>query len=369
MASTLVNAIPAQPTEGPAQGIFGGFTTPASFQASAMAAQESLGPVTRAFSDLAADLIKSQIAAAMVGGSDELSDQSSNRMMNPIVVPMRARANRYNDWHRSFTKGTCLFSSLVQSTAAADKHTLASIPMLNLWQEQLAYADARLLAKQEPDIGHPQLAVLRALTARTPGQFAEMWGFCGIAVEPSGNNATATEPLWSVGVEGAGRVEVANSFGHAVQMWDELSIVARLEEPIVEQSAQPHAPQPVNILRLKCHAGRGTRHRMTNRAALAPNVGDVDCIARNWPIKPVWRERAYNEQAARWDENMRGLGALVASNFNMDLYTHGFVVRVGYVVDERPVSAVKELVDAAHVDMAAYARLPNIGIVPYVARL
>jgi hypothetical protein len=376
MATTFINAIPAQPTEGPAQGIFGGFATPASFTASAMAAQESLGPVTRAFSDLAADLIKSQIAAAMVGGSDELSDQSSNRMMNPIIVPMRARANRYNDWHRSFTKGACLFSSLVQSTAAADKHTLATIPMLNLWQEQLAYADARLFAKQEPELGAAQLAVLRALTPRTPGQFAEMWGFCGIAAEPSIGNATAAEPLWSVGIEGAGRVEVANSFGSHVQMWDELSIVVRLEEPIVELSAQPHAPQPVNVLRIKCHASRGAMHHMTNRQALAPNPGDVDCIAKNWPIKPVWRERSkdvqagrWTDEAERWTENTLGLGALVASQFNMDLYTHGFRVRVGYVVDERPVSAVKELVDAAHVDMGAYARLPNIGIVPYVARL
>ena len=366
--AAVMNALPAQPTAGPAQGVIGGFNTPASFMNAAIAGHAALGPVTRAFSDLAADLIKSQIAEAMKGGSDELSDQSSNRMMNPIVVPMRARAYRYNDWQRSITKGACLFSSLVQSTASADKHTLATIPMLNLFHEQRAYADARVLVGEEPDMAMPQLAVVRAITAETPGQFAEMWGFCGVAVEPSGTNSMASEPLWSVGVEGAGRIEIANIFGTNVKLWDELSIVCRLEEPIVELSANPHAPQPRNILRLRARASRGRNMRMTSREAFSPMPSDADCIARNWPIKAVWRERNYDAQTMSWAVEEKGLGALVASRFNMDIYTNGFILRLGYVVDERPVNAIKELVDAAHVDMAAHAKLPNVGMVPYVTR-
>jgi len=131
--------------------------------------------VSQSFSDLAADLMKAPIAAAMMGGSDELSDQNSNWDMRPIPVPMRARAYPFCDWHRSFTKGAALFSSLKSTTAAADKHTLATIPMLNLFHEQRAYADARILADEEPEITRPQLAVVRALTARTPAEFAELW--------------------------------------------------------------------------------------------------------------------------------------------------------------------------------------------------
>lgn len=386
MASALVNAIPAQPTQGPSRGIINGFGSPASFLAAAYAAQESLGPVSQSFSDLAADLMKAPIAAAMMGGSDELSDQNSNWDMRPIPVPMRARAYPFCDWHRSFTKGAALFSSLKSTTAAADKHTLATIPMLNLFHEQRAYADARILADEEPEITRPQLAVVRALTARTPAEFAELWGYCGVAEEASSTNTSATEPLWSVDVGGAGRVEVANIFGPDVKEFDELSIVCRLETPVLEESAMPHAPQPINILRLRGRAVRGQAYRMTNREAFAPMPrvppsegdlytapkpgapGDVDCIAHKWPIKPVWREFAYDPDAESWTTTERSLGALVASTFNMDLYTHGFVVRIGYVTDQRPVNAKQELIDAAHFDIASYQKLPNVAIAPFVRR-
>lgn len=347
-----------------------GLPTPAAFLASGLAAQSALGPPTVPSASAALGMLPTRLGAATMGGFDEFSDQGGDDQITLISVPMRVRSFAGQPWHRTIAKGTHLFNSLVPATALDDKYTLVSPPVLNLLHQQAAYAEARIAAGESHDMSSGDYATLRRLTARTPSEFAEMWGYAGVAVEPSQGNEYASEPQWAVSAPGGGRVEMANIFGPAVKTGDVLSFVVRLETLNASDVTNPHAPQPINVLRVRGFASSGPLPRITTKTG-PPRASDVDCVQRAVRLPTVWRKTKYDDSrpvGQKFVSEVADLGALVSSTLVIDLYEHGFVVRVGYASDPRPMNADPAQIEAAHVHVETYKRLPLIGVTPLVDR-
>ena len=359
-------------------GIVSAFQTPSTFQGSAQAALASLGPpTTTATNTTAGSYLPSEVAGAMMGGFDELSDQSSNWQMNSIPVPMRIRAYPGAEYQKTITKGQHLFNSLVTTTADDNMYTQFSVCVLNILHQERAYLEARIEAgERAPSTGSPE-SVLRNLTAVTPSLFSEMWGYVGPAVEGSQFNSISSEPQWGVAAPGKGRVEMLNIFGsteNPVRQSDELGFIVRLETPQAGSSSNPHAPQPRNIVRIRGYSSHMHPHRMSSKTPV-PDATDADSMRYGLRPRVVWRETQINRYAAPGQKFTsidlmaeNELGKLLQKTFEIDYYEHGYIVRVGFATDAFPPNATKDLVEAAHINIGSYQKLPIIGVVPLTRR-
>ncbi len=350
-------------------GIIATFTSPQTLINAAGGARASLGPISQAMPITVSGGLPNEMAAAIVGTRDEVS-QGVNDQMEEISVKVRFRSFRGGE-QMLYNRGASMFVSLrdTSATAREDKVSGATIPLLNMWHMQRAIADYRLARGEVPDAMALDLGALRGMTARSPAEFAQLWAHLGELVEPSPSNTQASEPMGGVSVRGKGRTEVANIFGTKVKKFDFLWFVVTVETVQAFGVAQP-----LSVVRVRGHAGPTPPCRNTSKTS-TPKPSDIDKIQKGVSVRFVWRETKYepnNPPGSKYvtTEKLQNYGRADNNNIRgtVDLYQNGFTILVGIVTDECVKNPAQEELDAAHTNLAVYAKLPLVGICPLSRR-
>lgn len=343
-----------------------GGTTPDSFYTSAAAANAALGPISTTVSNL--QFLIAPMAAGFIGGSSD-SDPVGSLRLNPVSTKYRIRASP-KGYEQTITTGTHLFNSLVETKSSADKFTMLSPPFINQLHHERAMADAREAADQAAEQHSSELAVLRALTATTPSEFVKLWAYAGTAIEPMLLNNLASEPVWGVSAPVQGKVDMFNCFGTNVRAGDEVGFIVKLEQPDFAEQANPHAPQPRNVLRIRGVASLGVPAHITTKTGV-PAPRDMDSIRRGAVLKTAWRQTKYNPYAPAGQKYTttvpaiaQQLGDMATSSLIVNMYEQGAYVRVGIVVDDVPKNPLPHDLLLAQTNIAAYNKLPRIGVRP-----
>ncbi len=364
-------------------GVLSTFTTPDSMQASGLASQRQLGPITINYNDPVLQYAEPALARAIQYGESEESDQSSNWQMTYTAAPNRFRSYLGYHFERAFVHGSHVFNSLVKTSAGDDKITPANPAILNIIHLQRALMDARRAAGMEAAASDDD-KMIEGLTAFSPADFAQKWGYMGTCVEPSDSNDYANEPLWGVTAPGKGVVKMANFFGTDVQLGDELFMIVRFVDLNRKFVSNVHTPQPKQLLEVRGYSIRGQPARNSSKTS-TPTEYDIDSIQRDVSIARHWTVTSYDPTALpgqRFVKNLRDTDPSISLNgvgpnaehsagrLKFDLYRQGFVVRVGIVshVVYKPMNPSSELLEAAHYDIDSYKKLPLISVAPFVRR-
>lgn len=350
-------------------GVIATFTSPQTLINAANSARAGLGPVSQAMPITMAGGLPNEMASAIVGTRDEVS-QGVNDQTEEISVKVRFRSFRGGE-QMLYTRGASMFVSLrdTSATAREDKVSGATIPLLNMWHLQRAIADYRLARGEVPDAMSLDLGALRGMTARSPAEFAQLWAHLGELVEPSPSNTQASEPMWGVSVRGKGRTEVANIFGTKVKKFDLLWVVVTME------TVQTFGvSQPLSVVRLRGYAGPTPPCRNTSKTS-TPKPSDIDKIQKDVPVRLVWRTTEYkadNPPGSKFvtTEKPQNYGRADNNNIKgtIDLYQNGFTILIGIVTDECVKNPTPEELEAAHTNLAVYSKLPLVGICPLSRR-
>lgn len=361
-------------------GVVSTYTSPDSMLTNGLASQRALGPVTVDYNNPVLQYAPPEFAASIKYGEDDISDQSSNWQMGFAAAPLRMRSWLGWQFDKSFSLGSHVFNSLVKTSAGDDKISGATPAMLNILHLQRALLDARKAAGIDSQISD-QDKIVDVMTAFSPADFAEKWGYVGACVEPSQLNGTTNEPMWGVTAPGKGVVSMANCFGENVKLGDEVYFIVRFEEVEQKLVANSHTPQPKQVLRIRGYAVAGQPARNSSKT-MEPTEYDADSIQKGVEVARHWTETYYDITAMpgeRFKKRVRiPLSAgevtanreLVGEKLKFNMLRQGYVIRVGIVVE--PPHATnnpsKELLEGSQYDNDKYMALPRIKVAPFVRR-